>query len=119
MTQLLENGDYVMNSENDNFVMIDYIDELLQTAKINLTVRRGSFYPNKNFGSSIHLAVDKSPIEEYISAFARQALDCLDGVLVKSVELVDIDGSTDKNAIIHLIINDEERQVSIKLEDNV
>lgn len=70
----------------------------------------GKFYPNKNFGSKIKSSL-LPPVNEYAAAYAREALDRIDGVFVKSAQY--------KKPIltVNLIINDEERQVSIDLEN--
>ena len=114
MTELIYNGDY---SKQKYFVSeltrIEHIKELVQNAKIILTARRGCFYPDKDFGSLIRSTALIEPREQYALLFSRQAIDRIDGVYVKSAS---IDGN---NLILNLIINDEERQVSLELENNV
>lgn len=113
MTEKIVNGDYVINEETKRPVMIEYIDELLQKIAMHLTARRGSFYPDKNFGSLLRAKQLEQPKNEYALAYARQTLDEFDGVFVKSAFVKD-------DAVdFVLIINDDERQVSIKLENNI
>ena len=109
MSDRLIDGDYV--KENGALVQVDYIDEVLQNAKLLLKAIRGRFYPNKNFGSHIRENSDISAA--YATAYARQALDSLDGVYVSSARRENSD------IIIKLLINGEEREVSIALENNI
>lgn len=113
MTNKIFNGDYVAKSDGTGLETVDYIDELLQNIKINLTARRGSFYPNKDFGSLIRAEKLENPMEEYALAYARQSLDNLNGVFVKSAL---INGNI---LTINLEINNTERQVEIELENNL
>lgn len=113
MTNKITNGDYEFDEEIGQVKTVDYIDEVLQTIKLNLFARRGSFYPNKDFGSLLRAEELKNPKQEYALAYARQALDRLDGVYVKLAKIVD------DEMIFDLTINDNERQVSIKLEENL
>lgn len=53
MTNKIIDGDYVKSNGAARLQTVDYIDEVLQNAKIILTARRGKFYPNKDFGSLI------------------------------------------------------------------
>lgn len=110
MTNIIVNGDYV--KQNNSLRQIEYIDELLQNAKLLLTASRGHFYPNKNFGSAIR-EISQEPKAEYALAYARQALDQLDGVCVKSAEL------NNARWCFTLDINGEERQVTVELENNL
>jgi phage baseplate assembly protein W len=112
LTQKIINGDYVKSQNGTALESVDYIDELLQSVRIILSAERGKFYPDKNFGS--HLKnIANEPRTEYALAYARQAVDTLDGVFVKKAELVD--GSM----IFDLTINNEERQVSLDLENDI
>lgn len=89
-----------------------YIDELASSVAFLLNVKRGSFYPNKNFGSYLSSKVIE-PKCEYALAFARQAVDGIDGVYIKSVKQ-NIDGF-----VFKVIINDYEREVAIKYDNFV
>lgn len=60
--------------------MNDTIEETLKNAVRCLTVKRGRFYPDKNFGSKIKISQNNAEI----LAYARQSVDGLDGVFVKS-----------------------------------
>ena len=53
MTNKIIDGDYVKSNGAARLQTVDYIDEVLQNAKIILTAHRGEFYPNKDFGSLI------------------------------------------------------------------
>lgn len=110
MTNKIINGDYV--KAGNTLEQIEYIDELLQSIKIVLTAGRGSFYPNKNFGSNIR-NICQEPRAEYAIAYARQALDTLDGVCVKGVTF------ENNQATFTIDINNEERQVTVSLESNI
>lgn len=111
MTLKLVNGDYVKD-DNNKLEAIEYIDEVLQNATILLNANRGKFYPNKNFGSHIE-KINSQPYDEYALAFARQALAVIDGVCVKSANRI---GNL---LTLDLTINNEERQVTLQLEDNI
>lgn len=110
MTGKIENGEYVVANFTGKINTIDYIDELLQTILLHLTARSGSFYPNKNYGSLLRVNELKQPKDKYALAYARQTLDMLDGVFVKSASV------SDDAVTFNLIINDKERQVSLKLD---
>lgn len=84
---------------------INYLDGLLRDAAIALTVQRGRFYPDKNFGSTIRYT---EPLALTL-ARARQAVEHLDGVYVKSVER--LDGGL---VVFNLSVNDSERQAEAK-----
>ncbi len=110
MTNKIVNGDYVIS--NGETERIEYIDELLQNAKILLTASRGCFYPDKDFGSSIK-RTGRILTGEYELLYARQALDTLDGVYVNQAEI------KNSQLCLTLEINDEERQVTLDLESNI
>lgn len=104
MIQKIENGAYVKN-QNSGYARVDYIDELLQNAVVNICARRGAFYPDKNFGSKLYLLKPKKEAEAL--ALARQALIDIDGVYVSKCAF-------DNDTIcFDLILNDKERQVRI------
>ena len=91
---------------------VDYIDEVLQNAKIILTAHRGEFYPNKDFGSLIS-TINAQPTAEYALCYARQALGALDGVCVKAA-------TVGENEITFTIaVNGTEGQVSVDFENNI
>ncbi len=112
MTDKLINGDYQLNETHTALKQCDYTDELLQDAYILLSAKRGSFYPNKNFGSKID-TINSEPKDEYLRSYAQQALGELDGVYVKSAHF---EGST---AVINLILNDKEGTVRIGIENDL
>lgn len=111
MADKLTNGDYSLIPNTKELEQCDYIDEVLQNAALLLRAHRGKFYPNKDFGSMIAESPERAT--EYITAYASQALDLLDGVYVKSVDIVR------NSANIHLIINDTNKGVIINLENNL
>lgn len=88
-----------------------YIDELAKSIKFMLNVKRKKFYPNKNFGSLLR-EIFLEPKSEYALSYARQALDGIDGVFVKSARI------KDDKYIFNVIINGYEREVEIK-NDNI
>ncbi|MCR5206855.1 MAG: hypothetical protein K6C14_00070 [Eubacterium sp.] len=105
-------GDYKRDAQTGKALTVQYIEELLQNAFTALNTRRGRFYPNKSFGSRIK-ELNREPADKYAFIYAAEALDGLDGVTVKSAEL------ENGRAVISLLINDTEGQVSIRLENNV
>lgn len=108
MTNRIVDGDYI-KTHLDRLETIDNEQELIQTAGQILYARRGSFYPNKDFGSMIRLGELKKPELEYALSYARQALDTLDGVYVKSVN------SESDGLVFDLMINETEGRVEVKL----
>lgn len=108
MTNRIVDGDYV-KTHLGKLETIDNEQELIQTAGQILYTRRGSFYPNKDFGSMIRLGELKKPELEYALSYARHALDELDGVYVKGVS-IESDGLA-----FDLMINETEGRVKIKL----
>lgn len=108
MTAKLVNGDYQI-IDND-LVTVDYIDEILQNVFLALNAKRGKFYPNKSFGSRIH-SINQQPYDEYALCYARQAVDEIDGVYIKSVK------HQDKQIIFTVSVNDAEGEVIINVSD--
>lgn len=84
------------------------VTEILNSCAAAIKCPREKFYPDKNFGSQILNASDKMASDELL-AYARQAVSEIDGVYVKSA---DVSGD---NAVFTILINDEQRQVSIDL----
>ncbi len=112
MAYKLIDGDYVVPQGEKTPTECDYIDELVQNAQVVLTAKRRKFYPNKNFGSHIY-STHGEPIEAYLELAARQAVDTVDGVYIKSVSY------SDNKATIVLTANDTERTVIISNESNI
>lgn len=112
MAYKLIDGDYAVPAGARTPEECDYIDELVQNAQVVLNTKREKFYPNKDFGSLIY-KTNSEPIEAYLEMAARQAVDAIDGVYVKSVTY------SNNTATIVLIANDTERTVIIRNEDNV
>lgn len=79
------------------------VDEMLKNAVRCFSVKRGGFYADKNFGSKI----SESRNTAEILAYARQSVENLDGVFVKSAEK--------KNGSVTFVlsVNGEERSVTV------
>lgn len=103
MTEKIINGDYVKS--DTGLEETEYIDEVLQNAAIALETLRGSFYPDKNYGS--RLKREKILSEEYALCFARQALSDFDGVYIKSAKI------KENGCEFTVAVNGQERQVLI------
>lgn len=104
MTEKITNGDYVKNGSS--LAEIEHIEELLQNAAIALKTQRGSFYPDKNYGSALQKA-EKEIDEMYAAAYAQQALYNLSGITIKSVKIKDDDYE------FTVEVNNQERQVLV------
>lgn len=104
MTEKITNGDYV--KDGAGLAEVQYIEELLQNAVIALQTLRGSFYPDKNFGSQLRTVKDHN--EALALCYARQALSGFDGVHIKSAKI------SGNGCEFTLSVNDQERQVLIK-----
>ncbi|MCH5317298.1 MAG: hypothetical protein J1E05_04920 [Eubacterium sp.] len=104
MTEKITNGDYVKNG--NSLAEVQYIEELLQNAALSLQALRGSFYPDKNYGSLLGFSTEKS--EARAVCYARQALSGFDGIYIKSAKIID------NVYAFTLTVNGQERQVSIK-----
>lgn len=104
MTPEIVDGDYVKKGES--LRLIEHINELLQSISTMIKTERGSFYPDKNFGS--HIFGTGTAGADDVLSLARQAVDGISGVYIKSAE---INGG---NYTFKVIINNEERQVLIK-----
>lgn len=101
MTYKTSDGSYAL--EDGKMVAIDYIEQVLQNATLMLGAKRGGFYPDKNFGSSIN------PKESLASvlAYARQSVCDLDGVCIKNARL------EENKIVFDILINDEGRVIEI------
>lgn len=86
----------------------ELIGEILSGCVSAFLCPRGEFYPNKNYGSQI-MKNKVSADSEKLLAYARQAVSDMDGIFVKSAYLDNL------NVVFTVAVNDEERQVSIKL----
>ena len=111
MSNKIENGDYV-KTDNNSLERVELIDDVAQSAKVLLRAKRGEFYPDKNFGSRLS-TVEGENANAYALEYARQALYELDGVFVLKAEA---QGDT---IDFTLLINNEERQVSIDTDGNI
>ncbi|MGN1329013.1 MAG: hypothetical protein ACI4V4_04860 [Eubacterium sp.] len=94
-----------------NFQTVDEAEKLLSDCVCSLYCPRKRFYPKKDYGSQIRLYKDLS--EEYLLAYARQGLSDFDGVYVKSVK------KEQSEITFNLLINDEERTVTIPYETDL
>ncbi len=86
----------------------DCIDVALKEIVMAFNTAKGSFYPDKNYGSRIKDAT-RLPIEFYVLCYARQALYGMNGVFVKSVSI------KNKTYDFNVVVNEEERQVRITI----
>lgn len=112
MTNKIVNGDYALCSDSNDLQQVEYLDEVIQMAKMLLVTHRGKFYPNKNFGSFLTSNLPY-PSDEYALAYSRLALEGLDGVEVSSAHI--------ENDVLYvnLTINSEEKQVIQNLENYI
>lgn len=108
MVLLLENGDYVKD-ENGELKSVEGTGELLQTVRVVLRTHRRRFYPDKSFGRRLLSSCE--PVEQYALEYARQALDGVSAVYVKSAE------RHGNGVVLTLIINNEERQVTMEIDE--
>lgn len=106
MTELIYDGDYEV--EENRLKSIDYIDALLQSVRTVINCQRGKFYPNKNFGSHIIERTSDCKNDRLLD-YARQAVSDIDGVFISEICM------KNKTAEILVIINNEERIVSVNL----
>lgn len=84
------------------------VNSVLYDCVTALLCPRGEFYPDKNYGS--HIIRNKNIIDsERLLCYARQAVSGMDGVYIKSAQL------NNKNAVFTVMINNENRQVSIEI----
>jgi len=85
----------------------DFIDTVLCDCVMAVVCPLGEFYPDKDYGSQIkNSAVIDSDI---LLACARQAVNEINGVYIKSVK------TENNKALFDVLINDSERQVSIDI----
>lgn len=85
------------------------IQKILRDCLRMLNCPLGKFYPDKNYGSSLHGLSNKTDAADILYR-ARRALLGIDGVFVSSVSFLDNGVS-----FTVLINNSEERQVEISL----
>lgn len=84
-------------------------DSVFNDCRMALNCPLGSFYPNKNFGSSL---TSSSESGELLSA-ARLAVCNMDGVFIKGIEQ-----DWEKTELI-IMINDDERRLLVSFEENI
>ena len=111
----LYNGDFLLDNRN-RMVEISGIDEFLQKVSIILSVRKGSFCYDRNFGSELYkLRNYEDHLEDRAKMLAEEALYDLDYVKVNSVE-VEIDSENDEITLtLHLIIDGENYDLEVKV----
>lgn len=112
MADKIENGDYSLVDDGRGLKQIEHFDEMLQNVAVTLNVRRGRFYPNKDFGCNV-INSSKQPVLEYALNYARQAVDSIDGVYIKGAEF------ENDNICFTVLINGREGQVRIGIENNI
>ncbi|MCD7797417.1 MAG: hypothetical protein LUG95_07465 [Clostridiales bacterium] len=86
-------------------------EKLIADYTAALSCPNGNFYPDKEYGSFINEEYEDE--SEYLLTFARHALNGFDGVFVRSLE---IDGDS---LIFNLLINNDERQVTLSRENDI
>lgn len=82
------------------------VESVIKDCVTAILCRQGRFYPNKNYGS----VIAENELNS-ILAGARYAVRDIDGVIIKSGQMID-DG-----AELKIIVNDEERNVTVKFEN--
>lgn len=81
------------------------IYEIKEACRCAVYCAKGSFYPDKDYGSKIREAVN----EKQLLSYARQAIENISGVYLKNATL------SDNIVTLDLLINDEERTVTVQL----
>lgn len=111
----LYDGDFLLDNRN-RMVEISGINEILQKVFIILSVRKGSFCYDRNFGSELYkLRNYEDHLEDRAKMLAEEALYDLDYVKVNSVE-VEIDSENDEFTLtLHLIIDGENYDLEVKV----
>lgn len=84
-----------------------YIQCLLNARQIFYT-HRGSFYPDKDFGSQ--MASLRSPLIPYALAYAAQALSASDGFTIKTAE------AQGNNLMLEVCVNGKEGWVNYRFD---
>lgn len=82
------------------------VDDILENCVMAIICPLSKFYPNKNFGSRIRQSSER----DELLASARQAVRNIDGVFIKNLCV------NNGMAEFKIMINDEERCVSIGIE---
>lgn len=99
------------NDMEEHFIEPDLLLRALVNARMQMNTERGSFYPDKDYGS--RLSSLQRPIMAYALAYAGQALSASDGIFVTCAEQ---QGGT---LVLTLQINDEEGRVNYRIHENV
>ena len=95
----------------NSFIEIEGLIRALKNAFIVLTAERGKFYPNKSFGSRLQTV--KEPAAAYALAYAREALDGMDGVYALKAEPMG------RVIQVTLLVNNEKGMVNITLNEKI
>jgi len=111
----LYNGDFLLDNRN-RIVEISGINEILQKISIILSVKKGSFCYDRNFGSELYkLRNYEDHLEDRAKMLVEQALYNLDYVKVSDVE-VENDLENDKITLtLHLIIDKTNYSLEVKI----
>lgn len=93
-------------SFNSDTVSLVSADDILENCVMAIICPLSKFYPDKNFGNRIRKSIDCGEL----LASARQAVRNIDGVFIKNMCI------NNGMAEFTIMINDEERRVSIGIE---
>lgn len=111
MANKIENGDYVF--ENGAAQTAGWREQVLQDLRTALFCRIGSFYPNKDFGSTAAGAYVEYPADETLLAAARRCAEKYSGVVVKAAHF------ENEKARLTLVISGQETEAVIDFETNL
>ncbi len=92
----------------EHFIELEPYMQCLLNARQILATARGSFYPDKNFGSQLSLLT--KPMTGYALAYAAQALAQSDGYEIKQAE------AQRTSLVLSVCINDEEGMVIYRID---
>ena len=111
----LYDGDFLLSNRN-RLVKISGIEEVLQKVFIILSVKKGSFCYDRNFGSEIYkLKNYEDHLEERAKMLVEQALYNLDYVKVTDVDVENDLENDDITLTLHLIIDEETYDLEVKI----
>lgn len=111
----LYDGDFLLSNRN-RVVKISGIEEILQKVFIILSVKKGSFCYNRNFGSELYkLRNYEDHLEERAKMLVEQALYNLDYVKVTDVDFENDSENDEITLTLHLIIDEETYDLEVKV----
>lgn len=111
----LYNGDFLLDNRN-RMIEISGIDEILQKVFIILSVKKGSFCYDRNFGSELYkLRNYEDHLEDRAKMLAEGALYDLDYVKINNVEVENGLENDDITLTLHLIIDEENYDLEVKV----